>query len=152
MERVLQAEDGPVPITERHPVFLQLSGLGVDVQARGGGAVRYRRALDHQPELLFRLHAVNEEELIAKAGRGLSLAKQGPAASKLLGGEDLSGIFGVEMAQGIDADAAAADAKAKTRKPRAPKAAKPATPKKGKPRASKRQKPPSKKTGPRRSP
>ncbi len=107
---------------------------------------------DQQPELLFRLHAVKEEELIAKAGTGLPLAKQGPAASKLLGSEDLSGIFGVEMAQGIDTGTAAPGAKPKTRKPPAPKAAKAATAGKGKPRASKRQKPASKKAGPRRSP
>src|ERR1043166_3880236 len=61
---------------------------------------------DSQPELLFRLHAVKEEELIAKAGSGLPLSKEGPARSKVLGGEDLSDIFGLDMAAGIDADAA----------------------------------------------
>ena len=152
METDLPAERGPVPVAQRNPLSCSCpdwAGMCKHVAAvlYGIGA-----RFDQQPELLFRLHAVNEEELIAKAGRGLSLAKQGPAASKLLGGEDLSGIFGVEMAQGIDADADAADAKAKTRKPRAPKAAKPATPKKGKPRSAKRQKPASKKAGPRRSP
>ena len=40
----LRGEDGAVPVTEGHPLHLQLSGLGVDVQARGGGAVRHRRA------------------------------------------------------------------------------------------------------------
>lgn len=60
---------------------------------------------DQQPELLFRLHEVDEEELIAKAGRALPLAKEGPAASKVLGSEDLSAIFGLDMAQGIGIDA-----------------------------------------------
>ena len=40
----LRGEDGAVPVTEGHPLHVQLSGLGVDVQARGGGAVRHRRA------------------------------------------------------------------------------------------------------------
>jgi uncharacterized Zn finger protein len=54
---------------------------------------------DRQPELLFRLRAVDEMELIVHAGKATPLAKQGPAAGKLLGGEDLSEIFGLDMAQ-----------------------------------------------------
>jgi len=54
--------------------------------------------LDKQPELLFRLHGVDERELIAHADAGLPLAKKGPAAAKVLGGEDLSALFGLEMA------------------------------------------------------
>ena len=59
--------------------------------------------LDRQPQLLFQLHEVNQEELIAKAGKGLPLAKQGPAAAKVLGSEDLAGIFGLDMAKGVEA-------------------------------------------------
>lgn len=55
--------------------------------------------LDKQPELLFRLHEVDEKELIAKAGDALPLAKKGPAAAKILGGEDLSELFGLDMDQ-----------------------------------------------------
>ena len=56
--------------------------------------------LDQQPELLFRLHKVDEKELIAKAGNNLSLSKNGPAAAKVLGGgEDLSALFGLEIAE-----------------------------------------------------
>jgi uncharacterized Zn finger protein len=54
---------------------------------------------DQQPELLFRLRAVDEMELIASAGREAPLTRQGPAAGKLLGGDDLAGIFGLDMAQ-----------------------------------------------------
>jgi len=59
---------------------------------------------DQQPELLFRLHEVSEQELIAKAGKELPLAKQGPAAAKILGNEDLAGIFGLDMAQSTGTD------------------------------------------------
>jgi uncharacterized Zn finger protein len=55
--------------------------------------------LDRQPELLFRLREVDEGELIAKAGRALPLAKQAPAADKVLSGANLSDIFGLDMAQ-----------------------------------------------------
>jgi uncharacterized Zn finger protein len=59
--------------------------------------------LDQQPELLFKLHEVDEKELIAKAGKGLPLARKAPVPEKTLGSEDLSAIFGLEMAQTADA-------------------------------------------------
>ena len=52
--------------------------------------------LDQQPELLFRLRAVNEKELIATAGTSLPGAKKTPARE--LRGEDLSKLFGLDMA------------------------------------------------------
>jgi uncharacterized Zn finger protein len=58
--------------------------------------------LDQQPELLFKLHKVDEKELIAKAGKELPLGGKAPAPEKTLGGEDLSAIFGLEMAQSTD--------------------------------------------------
>jgi uncharacterized Zn finger protein len=54
--------------------------------------------LDQQPELLFKLHEVDEKELIAKAGKELPLGGKAPAPEKTLGSEDLSAIFGLEMA------------------------------------------------------
>jgi uncharacterized Zn finger protein len=54
--------------------------------------------LDQQPELLFRLREVDEKELIASAGKPLPRAKKSPAAAKILGGEDLSKLFGLDMA------------------------------------------------------
>ena len=60
--------------------------------------------LDQQPDLLFRLHEVDEKELIAVAGKALPLAKEAPAAKKVLGGEDLSALFGLDMAQGTGAE------------------------------------------------
>ena len=78
--------------------------------------------LDRQPELLFRLRAVDETELIANAGKAAPLAKTGPGAGKVLEGEDLAGIFGLDMA--ADGTPAAEAAKPKPAKPkRAGKAA-----------------------------
>src|SRR5579872_2779336 len=55
--------------------------------------------LDRQPELLFRLHQVDEKELIAGAGHGLPLAKRAPAKGKVLDpSEDLAALFGLDMA------------------------------------------------------
>jgi uncharacterized Zn finger protein len=66
---------------------------------------------DHQPELLFRLREVDEKELIVKAGKALPLTRQAPAR-KVLDGEDLSDIFGLDMAQSIGNDAGSAKKKA----------------------------------------
>jgi uncharacterized Zn finger protein len=54
--------------------------------------------LDHQPELLFTLRKVNQQELIAKAGSDLSKTRKGPAGAKVLASDDLAGMFGIEMA------------------------------------------------------
>ena len=61
--------------------------------------------LDQQPDLLFRLHNVDEKELIAGAGKALPLAKRAPAATKVLGGEDLSVLFELDIAQGTGPNA-----------------------------------------------
>lgn len=53
--------------------------------------------LDERPELLFNLRKVDEKDLIAKSGRGLALAKTGPAAEKVLSHDSLSELFGLEM-------------------------------------------------------
>jgi hypothetical protein len=78
--------------------------------------------LDQQPELIFRLHSVDERELIAGAGTALPQAKKAPAAGKVLGGEDLSALFGLNIAQGTGVDGgfggAAATGEAKLAEPR----------------------------------
>jgi uncharacterized Zn finger protein len=76
---------------------------------------------DLQPELLFRLHDVDHAELIANAGKAAPLAKA-PVASKILDSGDLSGIFGLDMAQGASAKPAprAGKSSAGKRKRKAP--------------------------------
>jgi len=54
--------------------------------------------LDHQPELLFTLRKVDREDLIANAGASLSKARKRPASAKVLAHDDLSEMFGIEMA------------------------------------------------------
>jgi uncharacterized Zn finger protein len=49
---------------------------------------------DHQPELLFRLRQVDEQELVAAAA---PLSVSAPASGKVLQDGDLEGIFGVEL-------------------------------------------------------
>lgn len=55
--------------------------------------------LDHKPELLFRLRAVDETDLVARIDTGLPLSKNGVAADKALQADDISALFGLDMAE-----------------------------------------------------
>jgi uncharacterized Zn finger protein len=54
--------------------------------------------LDHQPELLFRLRAVDEKDLLTGIDRAPTTTKPGAAAGKVLEANDLSAVFGLDMA------------------------------------------------------
>jgi uncharacterized Zn finger protein len=56
--------------------------------------------LDQQPELLFRLRSVNEKDLLPDLDRALPLSKTGPAAGRVLAGDDLSALFDLDLAGG----------------------------------------------------
>ncbi|MBA2257955.1 MAG: hypothetical protein H0W18_03595, partial [Acidobacteria bacterium] len=56
---------------------------------------------DHQPQLLFTLRNVDQQDLIAKAGFDLSKKGKRPASAKVLASDDLSQMFGIEMAPAI---------------------------------------------------
>jgi uncharacterized Zn finger protein len=55
--------------------------------------------LDAKPELLFRLRAVDENDLVADIGKVLPMSKQGPAAGKVLETDDMAALFGLDMAE-----------------------------------------------------
>lgn len=74
--------------------------------------------LDRQPDLLFRLRQVDENDLIVRAGAGAPLAKKGPAKSRVLAARDLNDVFGLELA----APVAAPGEGAKGRRKRVPPA------------------------------
>ena len=54
--------------------------------------------LDEKPELLFRLRSVDEKDLVANLDPAVPLSKTAPAAGRLLEVEDVSGLFGLDMA------------------------------------------------------
>jgi uncharacterized Zn finger protein len=54
--------------------------------------------LDLQPELLFRLRAVDETDLVAGADAALPLSRQAPAIGRVLQTNDISALFGLDMA------------------------------------------------------
>ncbi len=77
--------------------------------------------LDERPELLFHLRAVDENDLVAHIDTALPLAKKGPDPGKVLETDDLSALFGLDMAEGFAAgtDLPAPQPARKEKKPRA---------------------------------
>jgi len=55
--------------------------------------------LDEKPQLLFLLRGVDENELLAGAGDGLTLRKAAPGAANVLDDGDVAALFGLEMAE-----------------------------------------------------
>jgi uncharacterized Zn finger protein len=75
--------------------------------------------LDRQPELLFTLREVDQQELIATAGSGFSTKGRRPAGTKVLASDDLSEMFGIEMAPATPVKRPAASAVPRTPSPAA---------------------------------
>ena len=97
MERVCRQKTGLFPA----PSEIELSCSCPDwaLMCKHVAAVLYGigARLDEQPALMFKLRAVDELELIAGAAKGRKLATEAPASAKLLDGDDLSALFGLEM-------------------------------------------------------
>ena len=55
--------------------------------------------LDEKPELLFLLREVDHNDLLAHIDTAVPLVKQGPEAGKLLETDDISQLFGLDMAE-----------------------------------------------------
>lgn len=53
--------------------------------------------LDQQPELLFRLRAVNEADLLARIDAATMLPAKTPESGRILAADDVSALFGLDM-------------------------------------------------------
>ena len=60
--------------------------------------------LDENPQLLFVLRGVDENELIAGAGQNLPLSKTTPGSGKILDNSDVAALFGIEIAETAGSD------------------------------------------------
>ncbi len=98
MERICRQEKGLFP----RPSEIKFSCSCPDFASmcKHVAAVLYGvgARLDEKPELLFRLRAVDENDLLANLDGTAPLSKKGPAPRKVLADDDVSALFGLEMA------------------------------------------------------
>ena len=81
--------------------------------------------LDHQPDLLFRLRAVDSAELVAGTAADLPLGIGAPAADRVLQADDMAALFGLDMAVPAEPRRAAAKPVERDAATRTAKSAKP---------------------------
>jgi len=99
MDRVCRAGDGLFPSPD--DIKLSCSCPDWADMCKHVAAALYGvgARLDEQPRLLFVLRGVDENELLASAGRDLSLTTAAPAAARVLDESDVAALFGLEMAE-----------------------------------------------------
>ena len=102
MDRVCRKEDGLFPA----PKDIELSCNCPDgaYMCKHVAAVLYGvgARLDEKPEHLFALRAVDVADLLVHADRGASAPRKAPAGAKRLADDDMSALFGLEMAEPAD--------------------------------------------------
>ncbi|MBV1800453.1 SWIM zinc finger family protein [Siccirubricoccus sp. G192] len=89
--------------------------------------------LDHKPELLFRLRAVDEAELVAGIGTDLPMAKAVPAAGRVLEEDQVAALFGLDIDTAGAPGAVRQPGKPAASRVRSPPAVPKATPRAAKP-------------------
>jgi uncharacterized Zn finger protein len=99
MDRVCREGDGLFPAPKE--IKLSCSCPDWADMCKHVAAVLYGigARLDEQPQLLFVLRDVDENELLASAGQDLALTRAAPNAAKVLDESDVAALFGLEMAE-----------------------------------------------------
>ncbi len=100
MRRICEPKEGLFPVSAE--ITLSCSCPDWAEMCKHVAAVLYGigARLDERPELLFLLRAVDEKDLIAKAGRDLPSSRATPRRAKVLADESLGEIFGLDLAAG----------------------------------------------------
>jgi uncharacterized Zn finger protein len=99
MDRVCREGDGLFPSPD--DITLSCSCPDWADMCKHVAAVLYGigARLDEQPRLLFVLRGVDENDLLASAGRDLSLTKTASVPAQVLDESDVGALFGLEMAE-----------------------------------------------------
>lgn len=105
MERICRQETGLFPSPSE--IKLACSCPDWAEMCKHVAAVLYGvgARLDEQPELLFRLHQIDEKEMIVKTIVALPLVKKAPSAGRVLQSGDLAELFSLDMAHSTGARA-----------------------------------------------
>jgi uncharacterized Zn finger protein len=112
MDRVCREGDGLFPSPEEIKLSCSCPDWADMCKHVAAALYGVGARLDEKPELLFVLRGVDENELLADAGRDLLQTRAVPSTARLLDDSDVAALFGLELAE-----SAAFDSQA----PRAPK-------------------------------
>jgi uncharacterized Zn finger protein len=99
MDRVCREGDGLFPSPEEIKLSCSCPDWADMCKHVAAALYGVGARLDEQPELLFVLRGVDENELLADAGGDLARTGAVPSAAKLLGDSDVAALFGLEMAE-----------------------------------------------------
>ena len=99
MERICRQETGLFPKPSRDPVCLQLPGSASMCKHVAAALYGVGARLDHEPELLFRLRGVNATDLVGQVDAALPISSIEVSADKVLQVDDVSALFGLDMAE-----------------------------------------------------
>jgi uncharacterized Zn finger protein len=107
MERVCRAGDGLFPSPGE--IELKCSCPDYADMCKHVAAVLYGvgARLDAKPDLLFELRGVDRSQLISHAGKDLPLTQRPVDEGRVLAGDDVAALFGIEIGEGPVEDVAA---------------------------------------------
>ena len=104
MDRVCREGDGLFPSPEEIKLSCSCPDWADMCKHVAAALYGVGARLDEKPQLLFVLRGVDENELLARAGQGLPLARATPSA-KVLDDGDVAALFGLEMVETTNSDA-----------------------------------------------
>src|SRR6476620_8370251 len=99
MDRVCREGDGLFPSPTEIKLFCSCPDWADMCKHVAAALYGVGARLDEKPQLLFVLRGVDENELLADAGRDLVRTTAVPSTAKLLGDGDVAALFGLEMAE-----------------------------------------------------
>jgi uncharacterized Zn finger protein len=104
MDRVCREGDGLFPSPEEIKLSCSCPDWADMCKHVAAALYGVGARLDEEPQLLFVLRGVDENELLANAGQDLALTRAAPGAAKILDDSDVAALFGLEMAESADSD------------------------------------------------
>src|SRR3981081_201709 len=106
MDRVCRQGDGLFPSPEEIKLSCSCPDWADMCKHVAAALYGVGARLDENPQLLFVLRGVDENDLLANAGQDLALTRAVPGAAKILDDSDVAALFGLEMAESAAPDAA----------------------------------------------
>ncbi|MDB5638351.1 MAG: zinc finger, SWIM-type [Bradyrhizobium sp.] len=106
MDRVCRQGDGLFPSPEEIKLTCSCPDWADMCKHVAAALYGVGARLDENPQLLFELRGVDENDLFANAGQDLALTSAGPSAAKILDNSDVAALFGLEMAESATPHAA----------------------------------------------